>query len=323
MKIFEITLLFLGSVIGAGFATGAEIIIFFGHLNLPIWCISLIVGLTMFAIITLEILLYYPKVQPINSMINPTKTTWLTKSLDLTTIIIYFILFTAMTAGVASITNPIIALISLILSILIVLFGFDKFSRLNTAIVIVIIVLIISTALPHLSHTPQATNTITNHIPTGIFWGFLYAGLNCFMFPELIKASARKQKRQTLLWSAILTAGLITILVHLILTTIRQCHTATATIPLLAAAPTPITIIIILLAVLTSQYTALFAIIQRSQKLFNIKKNRPLLKTVGICLCAFGASFLGFTQIINFAYPLIGAFTCVFLLFSWLKSLRS
>ena len=60
MKIFEITLLFLGSVIGAGFATGAEIITFFGELRLPTWIIAIVIGLTMFAIITLEVLLNYP-----------------------------------------------------------------------------------------------------------------------------------------------------------------------------------------------------------------------------------------------------------------------
>lgn len=322
MKIIEITLLFLGSVIGAGFATGAEIITFFGDLTLPVWCISLIVGITMFTIIMLEIRIYYPKTNQIQQLTLPNKQSHIVFATEIFTTMIYFILFTAMTAGVTSITNKLITLISLICSATIVLFGFSKLSRLNSWFVFVIITLIITTALPHLSNFNTLNYEYTS-LPSGIFWGLLYAGLNCFMFPELIKEIAKQQKRSTLIWSSLITAIIITILVGLILTTIKDCRTTTATIPLLAAAPTPITITIILLAILTSQYTALFAIIQKCNKIFPTTKNRPLLTTIGICACAFIASFFGFTQIINFAYPLIGAFTCVFLSISFLKTLRA
>lgn len=322
MKIIEVTLLFLGSVIGAGFATGAEIITFFGHLRLPIWCIALITGITMFAIIALEIFIYYPRNKQATTQ-NSKKPNLTSKFSDIITLLIYFILFTAMTAGVTSVTNPYVAVISLIVSTFIVFFGFNKLSRINSWLVFVIIFLIITTAIPHLLNYNILQVSQWAHLPNGIFWGFLYAGLNCFMFPELIKAAAKQKKRKTLFWAGGLTAFLIMILVGLILTIIKNCQVTSATIPLLAAAPTPITMIIILLAILTSQYTALFAIMERSSKLFPAMKNRPLTKAIGICLCTLFTSFLGFSQIINFAYPLIGIFTCFFLLISWLKSLQA
>lgn len=306
MKIFEITLLFLGSVIGAGFATGAELITFFGNLHLPTWCIASIVGITILAIISLEIMLYYPTHNQ----------TSFNRFTNLCSIIVYFILFTAMTAGVTAIANSGLALLSLVLSAIIVLLGFDKLSRLNTVFVLLIIILVITTALPHLFLTTKLQATKWIHLPYGIISAFLYAGLNCFMFPELIKAAALKQKKRTLYGAALTTSIFITILVGLILTTIKQTGTTHATIPLLAAAPNPITVLIILLAIITSQYTALFAMMQRYKKI--VKKNRsPLLIITGFCLLAFITSFCGFNQIINFAYPLIGAFTCFFLLFSW------
>ena len=317
MKIFEITLLFLGSVIGAGFATGAEIVTFFGDVHLPIWLIACIIGLTMFGIIVLEIWQNHHQEQ--NQNTPQTKTNKMITITEIASIFIYFILFTAMTAGVTSITNVGITVISLIASAGIVLFGFSKLSRINVFIVLTIIVLIISTALPHFFTSQSTVNLSWNHLPNGIFWGFLYAGLNCFMFPELIKAAAQKHKKSTLLWAGVLTAVFITILVGLILTTIKNADTETAPIPLLAAAPNGLTIVIILLAILTSQYTALFAIVQRTQKFVPKLKNRPLLSMIGICTLAFFCSFLGFNQIVNFAYPLIGAFTCVFLLISWVK----
>ena len=324
IQVFEITLLFLGSVIGAGFATGAEIITFFGRLNLPVWCIAIIVSLTMFGIIALEITLYYPKTNPRELIIVSQKKNLFNQASDFCSILIYFILFTAMTAGVTAISNSTLTIISLILSIVIVFFGFEKLSKLNILLVLIIIILIISTALPWISVSNLVNkNTITwVHIPKGVFSAFLYAGLNCFMFPELIKAVGKKHTKKTLISAAILTALILMILVGLILTTIQNAQTTMATIPLLAAAPNIITIIIILLAILTSQYTALFAISHRcqNQQTPNVKKNRPLIKMIGICAIAYAISFCGFNKIINFAYPLIGAFTCFFLIFSWLRS---
>ena len=326
MGIFEITLLFLGSVIGAGFATGAEIVTFFGNLHLPVWSIAALVGCTMFAIITLEIYLNYPRTKPCTNNQQPTTTQPAEhrhktgKILDIVFIMIYLTLFTTMTAGITQITNIGVCIVTLIISTCIVLFGFQNLSRLNFYIVLIIIVLIITTAIPHLLSTTTPVIHNWGNLPTGIIWAFLYAGLNCFMFPELITAAAQRYQRRTLILSGIITACLVTILVGLILTTIQVTGTQNAAIPLLAAAPNPTTMTVILLAVLTSQYAALFAILQRTQKLLPATKNRPLSSTVGICLCAFIGSFCGFNHIINFAYPLIGVFTCVYLLFSCLKT---
>lgn len=225
-----------------------------------------------------------------------------------------------MTAGITQITNVGICIITLIASACIVLSGFNRLTRLNFYIVLLIITLILTTALPHLTTTtPLPTEHHWGDFPTGLIWALLYAGLNCFMFPELITAAAKRHTRRTLYLAGLITALLVTILVGLILTTIQNTHTQAEPIPLLSAAPTPITMVAILLAVLTSQYAALFAILQRCQKLFPITKSRPHYTAVGICCFAFVGSFCGFNHIINFAYPIIGAFTCVYLLFSWLK----
>ena len=236
----ETTLLFLGSIIGAGFATGAEIITFFGNFQIPIWLIALIVGLNMFLIITLEIFLFYPKTTTQTQQPH-IKTA---KSLDVVFVMIYLILFTAMTAGIAQITNYPTCIISLIFSILIALFGLHRLSHLNLFLVLIIIVLITTTALPHL-FTPLSKQPFQwNQISTIEYWAILYAGLNCFMFPEFITALARKHKRHKIIEAGAFTAILVTILVGLILSTITVTNTKQAPIPLLAAAPTPVTTII-------------------------------------------------------------------------------
>lgn len=310
MAIFEITMLFLGSIIGAGFATGAEIVTFFGNWQLPVWIIAIIVGTSIFFMIALEIFLFHSKN---NNIVPPTTC----KTLYIGIVMIYLILFTAMTAGITQITNQTTCIITLIFSALVTHTGIHKLARFNVLVVATIITLIISTALPHLSTT--AISTIRwQHLTPTFFWAILYAGLNCFMFPELIKAY-HKHKRKTLLIAGLFTAVSVTVLLGLILTTIQSTHSTTATIPLLAAAPTPTTLIIILLAILTSQYTALFAIKERLGTIIPITKNKPLLTTVCICLIALLASLCGFTRIIKYGYPLIGAFTCFYLLFSFWK----
>gem|GEM_PF-1110676 len=323
MAIFEIAFLFLGSIIGAGFATGAEIVAFFGQFRLPVWCIASIVGLTMFLVITLEIFLFYPKTQ-INSEQQITskeikKNIKSTIFLDVVFVMIYQILFTAMTAGIIQITNIVTCVFFLNISIITVLFGFQKLSRLNTYIVLITIVLIISTALPHLPQFHPVPNYHWNNFYPTVFWALLYAGLNCFIFPELIIASARTHRRHTLLISGAITALSVTILVGLILTTIKHTKTVSAVIPLLSAIPHPVTTIIILLAIFTSQYSSLFAILQRTQRLFPQTRKKPLFVALIICSLAFIGSFCGFQQIIEFGYPIIGAFTCFYLLFSFLQ----
>ena len=311
MAIFEMTMLFLGSIIGAGFATGAEIITFFGKWQLSPWLIASIIGIAIFLMITLEIVLFYPtKTSP--APIKPNK------KLYIGIVMIYLILFTAMTAGITQITNPIICLISLIFSAIIALLGTQKLTHFNRLIVPIIIVLIITTALPHTSSMPTPPQSNQHLIPT-LFWAMLYAGLNCFMFPEFIIANATHVKRRDLFWAGLLTAGLVTVLAGLILSTIQATQTTTEPIPLLSAAPTPITVLVILLAILTSQYTTLFAITERLGQIIPSTKNKPLMTVACVCLIALIGSLCGFTHIIQYGYPLIGALTCFYLLFSFLQ----
>lgn len=319
MATLEITLLFLGSIIGAGFATGAEIVTFFGNTNLPTWCIAIIIGLSIFLIITSEIFLFYrtsPSVERSKFQCSSNAT----KFLYIVFVMIYLILYTAMTAGVRQITNNAFCIISLVISIYITLHGVQKLSRINIYFVLIIATLIVTTTLPHLQDTTTALTTPihTNSIIKLLKQGIIYAGLNCFIFPELIIKTANKYSKKSFIKAGFLTACTVSILVFLILTTIQATHTQTAPIPLLAAANHHTTLIIILLAILTSQYTTLFAIIQRLNNTFPITNKKPLLTAVITCVIAYIISLTGFNQIIQFGYPLIGIFTCFYLLISFL-----
>lgn len=310
MKVFELTMLFLGAIIGAGFATGAEIVTFFNRLSLPVWLIALLVGLTMFGVMVVCIALNKTNYPPRNNFIS------------YIFIGLYFIFFTAMTAAITQIAGVFVSLLSLIFAGLIVKFGFHKMTRVNTFIVICIVIVLFGICLPHVI-IPLKMDTNWQDLPRGIWWAWLYAGLNCLMFPELVAAAAPQHKKRTLYLASLLAAVIIAWFVYLILTAVKFTQTADAIMPLLAASPHPVTFVVILLAILTSQYSSLFAIVQKFQTTKLGTKIAPGGLIIIFAVAAFIGSFLGFTQILNLGYPLVGAFICVFWGFSWLAYLCS
>lgn len=304
MKVFELTMLFIGSIIGAGFATGAEIVTFFDKFALPVWVIALLVGMAMFSIIALSIRLGENSAQPRSALAG-------------IFIILYFVFFVAMTAAVTQLAGVFVSLIALLISGLIVMFSFNKMTRINTFIVIAIIIVLFGICLPHVV-MPITTPTNPHHLPGAVVWAFLYAGLNCFMFPELVTAAAPQQKKSTLYLAGLIASVIIAAFVYLILTAIRFTDTQTAVMPLLKISPHPTTFVVILLAILTSQYSSLFAIIQKTQTLPRKHQFTKGHLVLFFATAGFISSFLGFEKILDWGYPLIGAFICGFLFFSWL-----
>ena len=298
-------MLFIGTIIGAGFATGAEIVTFFGALQLPLWLIALLVGASMFALIALCIVLYHPAPRQRQ------------KPIESTFLALCFILFTAMTAGVTQLAGVAGSLLSLAVSGLVVYFGFEKMARFNTLVVISIVIVLFGICFRCL-FIPVSPTINYHHLPRGWLWAMLYAGLNCMMLPELIAAAAPRHNKRTLLIAGLITAIIIATFVYMILRTIAVTATADAPLPLLASSQHPATFVVVLLAMLTSQYTALFAITQKINIVMPQAQKKTRTVLVSSCGLAFVASLFGFNRILQWGYPIIGAFISCFLFFSWL-----
>ncbi len=307
MAVFTMTMLFIGTIIGAGFATGAEIVTFFGNLRLPLWLIALLVGLTTFALIALSIALNHPTPRTI------------CRPLNYLFVVLYFIVFTAMTAGVTQLAGVWMSLLSLIIACLVVQFGFDKMARFNTLVVISIVIVLFGVCFRAL-FIPVRPFVDYGDLPKGVMWAILYAGLNCMMLPELVAAAAPQHSKRTLYLAGLITATLIGLFVLLILHTVTVTETADVALPLLASSHHPATFAVILLAMLTSQYAALFAIIQKVNAIIPSVTKKPRTVLVSISGLAFISSFFGFNQILQWGYPVIGAIISCFLFLSWLIS---
>jgi uncharacterized membrane protein YkvI len=335
LRAAEIALLIIGTVIGAGFATGAEIIVFFGNIPLSPPLLAALIFISLFSLISIIIYLAPAAHNKYRNMLSAA---------------LYFVLLTAMTAGVAEIAGRTVCIVSSLLSAAIVIFGFDKMTKFNSFIIIAIIVLLPTVCLRFLG---QPTGGYAIEFPAlsrGMFSAFVYGGLNCCMLDKIIDASMEKTTKKQLYISALLSSFVISLFAYLILNAIAAAGTQKAAVPLLSVSNNPITFTVILLAILSSQYSALFATVSAAtarragitttgatgQKAGVITggdktgaatnggrgatKNRKAVVAAAAFL-SFICSFLGFSKLVGIFYPITGVIIFLFLISSMLVSL--
>ena len=292
MGVIEISLLMIGTVIGAGFATGAEIVAFFGRLALPA---PLLAGLIFFAMFFLISIIIY-----LRNMVKPRITRYFS-------LILYFIFLTAMTAGVAEIANLFFCVVSLIISVAVVLCGFSRMAKFNTVIVIAIVVILPGICLPHLGHAATIPAAAGGQIFGGVIAAVLYAALNCCMLDKIVDGCKKSVLGKKLYISAAVASAAIAVFAYLILHAIRVNDADGFAVPMLAISPTPITFVMILLAILTSQYSALYAVAAAGNK-------NGVAPVCVIALLAFVCSFFGFSRLVGIFYPIIGVIISLLLI---------
>jgi uncharacterized membrane protein YkvI len=281
-------LLFVGAIIGAGFATGAEIVTFFAPSGLPAVLIAALVFLALSAFISAIV--------------------FLSSSTPKIFAVLYFILFAAMTAGIIAVAGIITGILSLAVSVAVVAVGFDKMAKFNTVIVAAITVILLAicfTALRQPIHQVSGTQPFYMTVLNAV----LYGGLNCCMLDEIAAAALRRNSKKSVYLAALSASAIIAVFVFLILSAIRASGTENAAMPILSVSNNPVTFTVILLAILTSQFAALFAIAKKIGA-------GTVKSTAAIAAAGFVCSFLGFGSIVAVGYPVIGGFICLFLIFS-------
>jgi uncharacterized membrane protein YkvI len=136
------------------------------------------------------------------------------------------------------------------------------------------------------------------------------------MLDKIIAAARSNVSRRKLYLSALLSSVIISAFAYLILHSIRVRNAENFAVPLLYISNTPVTFVMILLAILTSQYSALFSVVST---IAPKQKNKKLF-VWGAALLSFGCSFLGFTKLVGIGYPIIGAIIFLSLILPMLTS---
>ena len=294
---FALALMIISSIVGAGFATGAELITFFGDSTLPPIVISIMVGVFLF--LFMIVMIYGQKRKPPD---------WLVKAIS-------FIFFVAMIAGITELSGPIIAAIAIIVCIIIIWLGFEKALFINKYCMGFTLVVLLLISFAYSGGTLARSNLPPNYINTA-FMALLYAAMNCFMLFAVFRSALKKNTRSHVLAAAAIASLLISFFILIIFTAIRS-HNISEIMPVLALNDSVFTWLAILLSIFTSMYVAMLNLTSTSTKC-------PVsIKLIASCIVAYALSFLGFKRIIGMFYPIVGFAMVIYVLTICFLSLKN
>ena len=296
-----LSLLVISSIIGAGFATGAELLAFFGGSSVSPIITAGLFGVFLFLLMAIIVYLVNCKFNPPTYIFVP----------------IYFAFFVALTAGMVALIGIFPTIVALCLCIVLVVFGFDKLMRLNTLIIGFVIVVLLWTVMGSFE-----LGSSSFMLPSfGLLGSALfYAGMNCMLFP-VIKAGRDRFSFRKVLGACGIACGVLTVLVFLMLSSIDP--NSSNPMPILDIADNIFVKAAIFLSIFSSQFISLFNLdssVRLKQKT-TPSDNRKLshkkfrvVKLVVISVVGFGFSLIGFQTLVGTLYPLVGIFMTLFLL---------
>ncbi|MCL2587647.1 MAG: hypothetical protein FWE31_05450 [Firmicutes bacterium] len=289
--------LIISSIIGAGFATGAEILVFFGDSSLPSWAIGLVTTACLFLLMLIIIWLNERGFSPPKVIFVP----------------LYFAFLVAMTAGISSLINPLAAIIALGACILIVMYGFEKLAKFNKYLIAFVLTVILIVTILSIGHAsvsiPPARQS--HGLFRTVWSALIYAGMNMLIFP-IIKQSRTRFSFKKMITATMIASAILGLLVFLLVSTLRGREDLS--FPILQLSDSFLILVMIFLCIFSSQFIHLFNLDTETTR--TNATNGRLLKLAIICAVAFFLSSFGFTKIIGFVYPIIGIFMIIFLMIS-------
>lgn len=277
----ELVLLITSTIIGAGFATGAELVTFFGATYVSPFVIALIYGVFSMVIIWV---LQASKVQ-------------FTFTKHIFTAV-YFVFFVVMTAGLVHLGGRPTTIAALGFCIAVVFCGYSKMLVVNKYLMMFVLGILFVACITNLTPRPQIAETTSPRYFFAIWQGLLYAGLNCTILgvaiPEMLKINSRRR----VLMSSVIAITLVCVFIILILTAIDNADTV-ADMPILELSNNLITRVAMYFAILTSMIICLYNTAPKSGR-------NGVWVSILICAVAFALAFFGFKTILGFFYPLVG-----------------
>jgi len=297
---FGLILMIISTIIGAGFATGAELIAFFGNSTLPPVAVALIVGVFLFAIMSI-IAFNIERILPV----------WLIKSIS-------FVFLVAMIAGTAELTGYAFAAFAIAACLVVIWVGFEKAVAINKYLMGFALIVLLFVALKNSNGILGRTNEAPNYSAT-LLMALLYSAMNCFMLFALFKEAGHKRTRSEILIAGGFSAIIVSFFVLVILTAVRTHNVAHLSMPLLGLSSSRFTWFAILICIITSMYFAILGIATNKNK----KCTHISAHLIALCTAAWCLSFFGFKKVVSVFYPIVGLVMIIYVLFVsflWWKS---
>ena len=304
-KVFSVTALIIGTVIGAGFASGREILTFFGNTLSPLLAIPISIVTFLFCAVFLLV----------GARVNASEIGEVNRKIarPLEVVLNIFMLFncaitfSAMLAGTNALLDsvfplsPLYSIIFALLSTLVVVFGLRGLMRVNSLVVPVLIV--VMTLICAFNVNAPVTLYFEKSSVSNVF---IYTALNGILAASVLTTVNGLSKKEILLSSA-LSAVMIGALI-LLLSLSLPSVSPSSEMPLVELAkrlgtyPFVFAIFAVLAGIFTTMLTAHASISEWINAFFN---NRVLSASVSAIFC-LTLSFLGFKRVIDIFYPVIG-----------------
>ena len=324
---FSYVMLILGSTIGAGLASGQEIVLFFAQYGY----ISLIFLFIFVLLFSFSILTLFKFGKIISQQKDFEKTIKHQVFFDSCGNIIFLIFSATMVAGIESLFNQLFfytkfhlwAIISLVLCAFIILRGFKFILKLNTFLVPVIIVATIFVCAlsfsPTNEHSPLTINTDLPNVIFLLSSTILYSSCNIMISNKVLIKVGTEIKKETAKKVAIISSITLALIIALIIIALLSNDNSLlfAELPLVYLAFTINTIVgyiysgIIFICIITTLLTTFFSFNENLRK----KISNKVFSTFVACILIFSLSLFGFENIVRYSYPIIGAIG-IFMIFS-------
>lgn len=306
VTILKISFTIVGTIIGAGFASGKEASTFLGVYGNFTYIACIIFGFC-FCIGTI----YFSNLS--YKLISPL----LHKCINVCILISEFISIVAMMAGLRAIFDMLFInatpyYISLILIFLIIISGLNGLTTTNLILVPIIVISIAIFGFLGYKTAPNLNLTTTNCEP--IFRTLslpLYIGMNLFSVLPIALEFSNKQSKKEKIWTAIISSSLLTALLLCFCFTILNVNNSTinSELPLiifiLDFAPNFILLAIVTLAIAIITTIVSDGFVVHSLIKSKVKKCDNLI-LLAVFIVAFLISRLGFSNIVEKLYPITG-----------------
>jgi len=305
MKVFNLSMLMIGAAIGAGFASGREMVAFFGNEISP-W-VSFICGGGIFCI-SLMFLYIGSKVKK-NSFgeVNQELLGRFSGFADVFLLINGFIVLSGMLAGMDSLFQPIFplkikySLISGIICVLVVTKGMDKMMKGSGFIVPIIIIALVTVCL--FNYEYSSDSGLAQDIPSAI----IYISMNMILCSTVFTTLHKFTLKQIVGASAI-TGIVIGVLMFLIILAINKTQTYPYPMPIIEMAKNTSMILYVLsvIAVAIGIFTTMMTAMSGLTDFFINYAGSRVYSAIVVLIASLIVSNFGFENVIGYLYPIIG-----------------
>ena len=307
-SVLKTVFLLLGTVIGAGFASGREVFMFFGSFNMgALFCI-LLCGVCFF-LVCLMFLNVSDKAE-----FNCFLKSKIGAVFNFIMIFIMLISVSALTAAITTSINVYVSFASLCICLFVVFRGIEWLKGVNFVLVPIIVATLMIVSIK--SSLSGVFISLTKPL---VYNAFLYVGMNIFLASEVLVDASKSLTKNEKFWSAIISSILfVTILIVLTVGFSFGGINSSVEMPILYMSKkmsgifSKIYLFVLWCGIFTTLISIVYSMKKKLESTFSFKG----LTTVIFCMVAFCLSFFGFGKIVSIFYPLegvIGAIYCAFI----------